>query len=442
MFFFRLTFALLLLSGSCFAQKKIQHFPVKFHKGLGPFEGGFFTITWDTDKSEYSSLYKKSYPTLKGVPENLTDISRAFIFFEARQFVYQNYKAGKISKEKFIKFTNETNWKLDENRMVKNQIHCFVTIIRGKNRNGETIYILDYNNNHDLSDDEPFKPVSWKLSEEELHKNIIKIPYERKSNNSIIVDTAALMIVLNGKDLQFTMAEYVTSDILINENKYQLILCSNLFLSRSFSKTQFVIWADSMQSKKINDDYILTDSSIFFIEQKPFRYNGFDIQKGLVSIEEVDPDNYYSPQMGFKAPFFSGTDILSGKNIALRSFKGKYVFIDFWGTWCSPCRSELPKLINAYSKIDKERIVMISIASSDKIDVLKAFVKKQNMHWYQLLSNSITTHYKINAFPTNFVIDPDGKIMLKDVDTENLALLLNGLANNANILKLVEPIRN
>ena len=442
MYFFRLTFALLLFSGSSYTQNKIQYLPVQFHNGLGPFGDGFFTVNWDTDKSGYTSFFKECLPVLKGVPRDLTDVSRAVIFFEARQFVYQNYKAGKIAKEKFVKWVKEANWTLDENRLVKDQIRCFVSVIRGKKKNGETVFMLDRNNNYDLSDDEPFTPVSWKSSSEELFENIIKIPYQRKSSNGIIVDSASIMIVLNGKELQFTMAEYATADILINENKHQLILCSDLFQSRSFSKTQFVVWADSMQSKKVNEDFILTDSIIFFLDKKPYRYNGFDIQKGLVSIEEVDLNNYYSPQMGFKAPLFSGTNVLNGKNISLQSLKGKYIFIDFWGTWCSPCRSELPKLKKAYSKIDREKVAMISIASSDKIDILKAFVKKEDMKWYQLLSNSITAHYHINAFPTNFVIDPEGKIILKDIDTEKLEELLNGLANHKISLKLEEPVKN
>ena len=64
------------------------------------------------------------------------------------------------------------------------------------------------------------------------------------------------------------------------------------------------------------------------------------------------------------------------------------------------------------------------------------------MKWYQLLSNSITAHYHINAFPTNFVIDPEGKIILKDIDTEKLEELLNGLANHKISLKLEEPVKN
>ncbi|MEO7531188.1 MAG: TlpA disulfide reductase family protein, partial [Sediminibacterium sp.] len=267
-----------------------------------------------------------------------------------------------------------------------------------------------------------------KISEKELLKYISKIPIERKDGNKIIVDTASILVVLGGKkNLLFTMAEYATANLIIDKKSYQLLAYSNSFLGVSYLKTQMVVWADSMRTKKVSDDVLVNDSGFVFLNKQMFRYNGIDIIKKELILEKVDERNYVSPQIGFYAPAISGTDVLSGTGLVLEAFKGKYVFIDFWGTWCGPCIEELPTLKQVFQKIDKNRVQMLSVATSDNVLNLKKFLKKIAIKWPQILSDETAERYSINAYPTNFLVDPKGKIIAKNLHVKDLLREINEL---------------
>ncbi|QKJ32847.1 TlpA family protein disulfide reductase [Mucilaginibacter mali] len=115
---------------------------------------------------------------------------------------------------------------------------------------------------------------------------------------------------------------------------------------------------------------------------------------------------------GHVPPELSGIDI-RGKAFTVASLKGKYVLLDFWGSWCLPCLSGLPKMKAAYEKY-KDRIAFVSIACHDKEIKWRAMVTKQNMTWTQLLDDKkdrIARQYYVETFPTKILIGPDGKVI-------------------------------
>lgn len=402
-----------------FSQENLLKIPVEIHTGFGAFYDGFFYVDWNTDITEKADLYRETYPVLKGIPAGLKKIKRALIIFDYGQFFYQNHHAGKISDDQLLKLTGGKKWK--EGLFSEKEIKCYVNLIAGEDNKGKQVYILDRNNNLDLRDDGWFDPISGKSSKKDLLQHISRIPIERKSGNGIVNDTASVLIDLNGGNLCFTMAEYASAATNINGKKYKLIANSNIFLETSYRKTQMAIWADSMVTKKVNDDFLITDSGFVFLDTQLYRYSGIDITQKELILEKVSPDKYFSGQVGFYAPVFSGNDALSGKLISLQAYKGKYVFIDFWGTWCSPCVAELPEIKKQFAKIKKDKFQMLSIATSDDLTNLKSFLKKKAIKWPQILSDEIASKYQIIAYPTNFLIDPQGKIIYKNIDVKNLA---------------------
>ena len=115
-----------------------------------------------------------------------------------------------------------------------------------------------------------------------------------------------------------------------------------------------------------------------------------------------------------KSEEFSLPD-LTGKIFSLSSCRGKYVVLDFWGTWCSPCIEGLPKMKIYYEKY-KEKIEFVGIGCNDNEKSLKEVVKKNGLQWIQLLnskiiSNNVTLKYGIHLFPTKVLIDPTGNII-------------------------------
>lgn len=115
------------------------------------------------------------------------------------------------------------------------------------------------------------------------------------------------------------------------------------------------------------------------------------------------------------APDFSGR-LIGGQEIRLADLKGKVVVLNFWATWCGPCRREIPELnllVNEFS--ENEDVVFLAITDEDR-QVVDKFLKNTSFD-YQIIVNGkeIRKKYRVNAFPTHFVVSPDGKIVLKQV---------------------------
>jgi peroxiredoxin len=125
--------------------------------------------------------------------------------------------------------------------------------------------------------------------------------------------------------------------------------------------------------------------------------------------------------VGQPAPDFSFVTI-DGQKHRLSDYRGKYVLLDFWGTWCGPCVGEIPNLVKMHEKFSSKNIVMLSISSDamrNKPDPAKfaGFVKMKQMTWMQVLDGAggeIHKQYNIKFWPNIFLIDPSGKVLQRD----------------------------
>lgn len=338
--------------------------------------------------------------------------------------------AGKISKQDYDQFRESINWQPDPRKLVKESIKCYVIIACGQDSKGERQYIIDRNNNHDLSDDPILTLPQSDLQEEEILKYILRVPYERKSGSRIIKDTASLVLTKYDDGLGFTMSEYVRSEFNIEGRKVKLLACPYEMLSASYGRTQCFVWSDSMRQKKGNNMLALNDSGYFKVGNKLYEYLGVDGQTNQMSIRNVNNGKHFSAQIDFFAPVIKAKNLVNQKIFNLSEHAGKYVFVDFWGTWCAPCRAEIPHLKEAYEKLKADNIMMVSIAAHNtEADVLD-FLYKEGLKWPQLISNRITMTYRISEFPTNFLINPFGKIIAKNISTTDLHKSIRTLIDN------------
>ncbi len=116
--------------------------------------------------------------------------------------------------------------------------------------------------------------------------------------------------------------------------------------------------------------------------------------------------------VGVAAPDFTLND-LNGKPLSLSSLRGKYVVLDFWGTWCGWCIKGIPQMKEYYNKY-KGKFEILSIDCNDTEEKWKAGVKKYELPWlnvYNPRDSKVLSDYAIQGFPTKIIIGPDGKIV-------------------------------
>jgi thiol-disulfide isomerase/thioredoxin len=129
--------------------------------------------------------------------------------------------------------------------------------------------------------------------------------------------------------------------------------------------------------------------------------------------------------VGAVFPDFSEKD-LSGQPLSVASRKGKVVLLDFWATWCGPCRAELPNVIKTYQKHHAEGFEIMGVSLDSERDKLDGFLKQQDgMTWPQYFdgqgwSNKLAAKYGVEAIPFAVLIGPDGKIIGKDLRGDEL----------------------
>lgn len=173
-------------------------------------------------------------------------------------------------------------------------------------------------------------------------------------------------------------------------------------------------------------------------------FNGFtaDVKKsyygnfleGQIAKLEDQLKRAETVNIGKTAPLFSQADPL-GKSVSLESFRGKYVLIDFWASWCGPCRQENPNLVRTYQKFKSRNLEILGVSLDNDKDRWLEAIKKDQLTWAQVSDlkywrNDVALQYGVQSIPANFLLDKEGKIIAKGLRGPALEQALEKLLVN------------
>ncbi|WP_143310037.1 TlpA disulfide reductase family protein [Chitinophaga vietnamensis] len=138
--------------------------------------------------------------------------------------------------------------------------------------------------------------------------------------------------------------------------------------------------------------------------------------------KSADPSN--RPKVGADAPNFTLADV-DGKQVSLADFKGKYVLIDFWASWCGPCKGQVPFLKAANEKYKDKNFVLLGVSLDSKKEAWVKAIQKEQLTWLQISelkgwADAAAAAYGVTYIPSNILVGPDGKVLAMDLYDDNL----------------------
>ncbi|MCX6215835.1 TlpA disulfide reductase family protein [Spirosoma sp.] len=393
--------------------------PLTLVDGYGPFNPGFSKLGNERQTNpDTQEPWRKMCLNVRGIPANWINVDKAMVWLNTNQLVYQNFTQGTFTKSQYNEFRKY--WKLtaDTSQLSREPIKCYVYTLRGFDEQaGKWAVMIDTNNNLDFSDETAFYPEVIQGKNPFSYKKLTLINYEIYRKGKVLKASLPMLVKTFGSDFFYNFPQYAQATLKRGGNTY------NLAVSFGFTRPDFDIigladLSSLSKNERLSEDELIEINENVRLAGIIYKNKGVDFYNNVLRLEPaVEGKQEYSLQAGYPFKPFAEREFTSKRPITLADYKGKYVYVDFWGTWCKGCLDDIPNLKKLYAGLDKNRFEFIGIAQ-DSPERLTKFIKKQDVQWPQILSdktNKLVESYPLTGYPTSVLLDKNGIVLARDL---------------------------
>ncbi len=401
--------------------------------------------TGENSKEIMVSRVQKDTSVCKNFPfKNYTSYSLRRFPYNPLQSVYE--RMSKEAYQNFVKLNNSDTTYVFKGNLLGNVIYVAV----GIDSLGRKHVVVDANNDKDFRGDKEYI-VNLSSKKSDMIELDLRIEYF----NGIKVLEKYIPVLLDPYNTFLADASYeseqekkldltiykinpnLKGSLKVNGNDYFLKV---LNYNHLFERNPFFIEVEKLPLNKKNGYSKYT--SLEKLDIGYHQYEVLSLKRDTLILKFIKENIDAGAEVGTPALEVNELDIITGKSVKLKSKKGKYSLIDFWGTWCKPCIALLPELEHLYEKY-KDNVEFISVAYDKKADEekLKKIVKDNNMVWAQLLDEiganreGIIAKYRIREFPTSILVDDKGIVVFRASGEKGLKELIAYLDKQISLKK-------
>lgn len=390
------------------------------------FDKRYYSIRSGVIKNRFPDYYESLIKTYKGIPEN-DSFAVTQAFGNYNKFLYDLFKNKLISKDKYAELD------IDSLEQKENpEIQILTALIYFNNK--QQFVIVDADDNKDFSNDKVnkfernFKGESRKLNTYNFKFWFKKDAIIYYNHRKIIIDTTSIYNYnvdnnrINPYGLSFKYTEHWEGNFTFNNQKFNVAIQGYNPYFNILIKPNYIPYSKSNYYANENFSYTLGDT--ISLVDSLFVLSKIDKNLSSILLKKIPRNNSFkSYKTGNKLDNYLLKD-LNGRDFNLFENDAKYTLIDFWGTWCKPCKEALPEL-----KRIKERYVehlnIVGIAYDKNIDEVKEYVKENDLTWKNSFFNrenkvGIIRDLNITKYPTFMLLDNNGQIIFKGSGSEVL----------------------
>ncbi len=401
-----------------------------------------------------TTFWAKMMQPTTGMPDTLLEANLYAENLQIRQLVYHGYSSGQMDSAYYASWIEGLEYDTTKYTaaFVDQQIH----FVYGKTKTNQHVAIFDTDNDEDFTDEEAimYPQKAPDLRVEKLP--LVGVEFDLFDGTQVITTTAEIQlnpylihppgmtgVVFSGRSFRTGRLEY--------KNQAYAWWVADTGSPGIFMPSDVRMWfepisagdktvpqrprvQEELREKALQDStgdeipegfYPLLSETyrygdIVMLGEEAFKLADIDLLGHSLTLERTEKTNI-GLRTGMIAPDFEAT-ALDSSVVRLSAYRGSYVLIDFWGTWCAPCITELPYLRASYETYSREEFNIIAIAH-DVEDAVRTFISKEGLPWTQVIQSAnglaptpILDSYHVTGYPTTFLIDPEGVIVAREGD--------------------------